>query len=135
MKKVDLGAVVAIPLSEGGYKLAQVIYASSYFKDVILLAFLPGISKNPELPIDIFNEYVGECIYTGSGIIRKGHWLLLGYAELPKAVPEAKRIVAGDVWLNDECIGPASETDYLDLPKMRTVGYKIIEKRIHESKF
>ena len=128
--KIEKDTVIAIPLENGSYKLAHIVYASTYFKDVILMAFFPGLFEEPVLPKQGPDSYEAQTMYTGVDSIKKGKWLVLGKLDVPQYAPISKRIVAGEVWVEDKCIGSVSDKDRASLPKMLTIGYKIIVKRL-----
>jgi hypothetical protein len=41
----------------------------------------------------------------------------------------AKRIVAGDVWLEDQNLGRPSDKEIKNLPKMLVLGATVVEKK------
>jgi hypothetical protein len=126
--KVTVGDIALVPTGDGRAIPAKVIYASSYFKDVILLALYRSVATEGE-PIPTL-ESPALLIYTSQAPISKGRWPKAGYAQVNDQERHlAKRIVAGDVWLADECLGPASVEDHRTLPKMVVAGAGLVEER------
>jgi len=134
MVKSNAGDLLAIPLGEGA-GLAKVIFASSYFKDVILLKLyrkrLPD-GREPD-PDDFAGEF--DLYYTAQNPIRKGHWLIVGSEPVSAAeVGLTKRTSGGEVWIEDRHLGPASANDLAELPEMLVHGFKLVEKYASRSR-
>ncbi|TFW27000.1 hypothetical protein [Duganella callida] len=128
MNDPKVGDVIAIP-SGAGFGIAKVLYASKYFRNVILLK-LYHIAFHEEMP-ELGSEIPADLYYTSSEPIKSGRWKIIGFQSASDTERlMSKRTVAGDVWDGDECLGVASEHELETLPKMQTYGYKLIEKAV-----
>lgn len=64
-----------------------------------------------------------ELIYTGLIAIKPSAWIYFReQSQDPSEVEMTRRIVGGDVWLEDTHIGPATAADCAKLPTMRVAG-------------
>ncbi len=126
--KSQAGSIIAIPNAHG-FGMAKIIFNSSYFKDMILIKLfhvcasdLDALQTDPEP--DGFNLY-----YTGIKAVRIGRWPVIGKS--PVTADElllTKRKSAGEIWIEDNHLGPASEHDLQTLPEMVVHGGGLIEK-------
>ncbi len=126
---VKEGDIFSIP-SESNFGVAKVIYCSEYFKDVILIKLYKVSHASQEIDsLPVNEEY--QLYYTGKDSVKKGKWTCVGCEIVDSDEKKlTKRIVGGDVWKEDQHIGPASEKDLAELPKMQTYGYRLIEKAV-----
>ena len=126
---VKPGDILVIP-ANGSSVAAKVIFASSYFKDVILIKLLQGaIQSDVEAKKQTFDEKF-DLFYTGAQPIKEGRWRVVDshpVSEAEKAL--TKRTSGGEVWLEDMHLGPASDRDLATLPKMEVYGGGLVEKR------
>lgn len=124
------GDLIAIP-SAGRFGVAKVLFCSQYFSQVILIGlFRSTFEELNSIDAALLTEPM-DLYYTGSDPIAAGKWPVVGYRELQANEKLlSKRIVAGDVWVEDRHIGAASEQDLAALPKMLTYGARLIEKAI-----
>jgi len=131
--KIKEGDIFFIP-SSNKFGLAKVIFCSKYFKDVILIKLYCDSYEEPKLRNTLNNdEYV--LYYTGKDSARKGKWLNAGFEEVSDYERKlSKRIVGGDVWEEDNHIGPASENELSSIKKMQTYGYRLIEEAVTKLK-
>lgn len=119
-----VGQIVAVPLDEDLFALAQVLFLSSYFKNVALYGLLDARpSGNPALPKTL--NYL-TMKYGSSASIRRGEWPVVDSAPLAVDDNCSKRIVAGSVWMADQCLGSATEEDRQTLPNMDVYGNKAL---------
>lgn len=128
MAKCSAGDLLIIPLDEGA-GLAKVIFASARYKDVILLKLYKRRFFGGKEPKD--SEFYGDfyLYYTGQDPVRKGRWHVVGSSPVSAAeLALTKRISGGEVWIEDHHLGPASEKDHAELPKMLVHGFKLVEK-------
>ena len=126
--KSSAGSIIAIPNAHG-FGMAKIIFHSSYVKDMILIKLfhmcaseLDALQCHPEP--EIFSLY-----YTGVHPVRIGRWPVIGNS--PVTADElllTKRTAAGEVWIEDTHLGPASEHDLQTLSKELVYGDKLIEK-------
>lgn len=129
-KDVLVGDVVLIPAA-GGFAVAKVLYLSHYYKNVVLL----GIAKHKVQDLNFTSapRDFDARLYTSQVPIQEGRWSVVGNLPLTqKEVGMAKRIVAGDVWLEDQNLGPPSEQEMSSLPKMLVLGASVVERRATE---
>lgn len=127
--KIKVGDLIAIP--SGAYVgLAKVIYVSHYFRQVVLIklyraAFQVQESHSP------CAEAAADLYYTSSSPIFTDRWKVTGYEPISECERlMSRRIVSGDIWVGDECLGQATEHDLKTLPKMLVYGFKLIEKAV-----
>lgn len=126
---VELGGIYAIP-GGGHYAFAKVIYMSEYFKDVLLIRMYAKAFPSIDLPLSLENV-PSRGIYTGIDSVKKGAWLFAGSAPVTDADRAfTRRVVGGDVWVEDAHIGPASDEELRALPNMDVYGYRLIEKAV-----
>jgi hypothetical protein len=125
-----VGDIYAIP---GGDRVAfgKIIYASEYFKDLILVRFFErAFAPGTELPENL-ETIPSRGIYTGMDSIKGGEWRRVEVRPVSDSEQAmSRRIVAGDVWLGDTHIGPASEAELAELPKMLVHGSRLVEKAV-----
>jgi hypothetical protein len=122
------GSLVSIPV--GDYVgFAKVLYASAYFADVILIKlFKKKIGKTQNIsPADFQGSFA--LYYTSVEPLRRGRWGIVDIEKVSEAERLlSKRVSGGEVWLEDQHLGPASDEELKQLPKMFTFGFKLIEK-------
>lgn len=123
-----VGAYLAIPAGDKPL-LAKVIFASSYFRNVIALKLFVGSSA--EEPLD-FTKVEGmpfEVHYTGAQPIRSKRWNLVGKGDVTNLERElTRRTAGGEIWIEDNHLGPAIDADLRKLPEMSVKGATLIEK-------
>lgn len=131
--KVVEGAIVSIPF-ESTYGVCKVLYVSKYFKNIALLkVFSEKLDKTQKHPIILKSDSF-ELIYTATKLIKNGTWPIIGTEPLSKLDREAnKRIVGGDVWVADECMGGATDSELKSLPEMNVFNVIYLEGKV--SKF
>lgn len=129
--KVMQGELFFVP-GDINFGLAKVIYCSEYFKDVILIKLYDrSYTSIDDEALTGSDEF--KLFYTGKDSIKKGKWHRLGTENVsPDEELLSKRIVASDIWIKDDHIGPASETELSKLPKMRTYGFKLLTKAVNQ---
>lgn len=128
--RVIVGDIYAIP-AKGRFAFGKIIYASEYFQDLILVRFFEkAFTSADEKPEDL-SSLPSRGIYTGIDSIKGGDWRKVGFALVSEEERTmSKRIVAGDVWIEDKCLGEASDTDLATLPKMLVLGSRLVEKAV-----
>ncbi len=126
-KKTVVGDIILIPI-ESSFKPAKVLYVSKYYKDVILLGIYKNSVSSQEMPADLPDEFE-VLLYTSKAPIQRKRWLYVGHEELkPTQTNLDLRVVAAELWQGDNCLGPASEEDKRNLPKMLVMGAKLVEE-------
>jgi len=127
-RKVFVGEIALIPTGEM-YVPCKVLYLSHYFKDVILLGIYGFRHDKADMPIDLPDGFA-HLVYTSQVPILKNCWLSVGHEALRITQQRmSKRIVGGDVWLEDDYLGPASDSDIQTLPRMSVLGTLLVERR------
>ena len=127
-KEVREGEIVMIAAGEC-YVAAKVLYLSKWFKDLILLGLYKEPLSDLAMPASLSSKFA-QMVYTSQEPILKGRWNSVGHEPLlPWQTGLAKRIVGGEVWLGDECLGAASKADFDELPRMQALGAALVEKR------
>jgi len=128
--KPTAGDLYVIP---GGdrFAIGKIIYVSQYFKNVILVRLFSttcNAIEESELPSPLSES---SLIYTGTGAIKSGGWRHFGKQELLSFETEmTKRIIGGDIWLGDTCLGPASNEDLSQFNQMRVKGFLLVAKAV-----
>ncbi|WP_421546902.1 hypothetical protein [Pseudomonas sp. QD4] len=126
--KTAVGDIVLIPLVQG-FRPAKVLYVSQRYKDTILLGLYATTLSAAQMPADLPDGF-GLTLYTSKAPIRAQRWLQVGNQVLTATQRGLdRRIVATELWLGDEHLGPASAQDLLDLPQMRVMGAGLVEKK------
>ncbi|MBA2672617.1 Imm26 family immunity protein [Ramlibacter sp.] len=129
-QEVLLGNIYAIP-GGGKYAYGKVIYLSEYFKDVMLVRLFAKAYSSPDAPPEGLDSLPSTTVFAGKEAITKGVWVLVGSASVSNAERAlTRRVVGGDVWIEDSHVGPASDEDLRVLPQMDVYGYRLIEKKV-----
>lgn len=130
VKNLKVGNLYAIP-GGGKFAFGKVLYLSDYFKDLMLVRFFDkAVAAPDELPQQL-DSLPSRLIYTGTGAINRGGWLFLrcdAVSEQERSL--SRRIVGGDVWFEDQHLGPASDDDRKTLKNMDIFGHLLIEKAV-----
>ena len=134
---IKLGDIILIPIDEDRCGIAKIIYLSKYFKDVILLNIYPLVTNFSEevidLPANIPNELL---IYTGNQKIKTEEWKKLNNIMVTDEEKKlSTRIVGREVWIEDECIGTATEQEREKINRMGVDGTKLVEDKIKDYLF
>lgn len=127
--KIVEGAIVSIPF-DGAHAVCKILHLSNYFKNIALFkVFTTKIELN-ECYESLLSSHDFELIYSGTKLIKNGKWPILGVEPVSSEERESnRRIVGGDVWLADECLGSASDDQLKKLPKMKVYNVSYIEKK------
>jgi hypothetical protein len=130
-KRVQIGDVVLIPAKDN-YVPGKVVYVSKYFKNVILLGLYRKLIKGKIMPKTLPGAFF-KLVYTSQEPILKGRWEVVGNeSPMLSQAGLTKRIVGGEVWIDDECIAPATDADFKSLPKMSVWGAGLVEDEVAE---
>lgn len=128
-KSISVGEVALIPVGGEEFVPAKVLYISKYYKNVILLALYGKTITGCKMPKDIPVEAT-MLVYTTQVAIKSERWKSVGVQPLREQEKgQAKRIVGGSVWDEDQEIRIANDDDYTDLPKMLVLGAALVEKK------
>jgi len=128
MNKPKLGDLIAIPCNER-WGLAKIIFLSKRYKDVIHIKLYRQTYPDKVVASGTEANLLFDLYYTSGKPIKRGEWIIIGHSEVSSdELAMSKRIVAGSVWMEDIYIGPASDSEIRDLPKMLDYGYRLIEK-------
>jgi hypothetical protein len=127
-KNVDVGEIILIPV-ENWFVPAKVLYLSHRYENVILLGIYNIRTPAEECPKTLPADF-RVLVYTSQDPVLKKRWICIGHEPLLTGqIGVAKRIVAGEVWLDDQHLGPASEIDRRSLPQMDVLGAALVEKK------
>ena len=134
---IKLGDIILIPIDGDRCGIAKIIYLSKYFKDVILLNIYPLIANFSEKVIELSANIPDELlIYTGNQNIKTEEWKKLNNIMVTDEEKRlSTRIVGGEVWIEDECIGTATEQDRKKINRMGVDGTKLVEDKIKDYLF
>jgi hypothetical protein len=130
MQSVSEGDLVLLPLNTGESAICRVLYKSGYFRNVILLGIYG--KYDPAQVLQAGSNPL-ELIYCGSTSIKNRKWPCIG--NLPLSEDEkglSKRIVGGDVWVGDECLGGVAGEN-ATLPKMSVFGDKVLLRAVERA--
>lgn len=115
--------MIEIDVSPDTSVVAKVLYASRFFRDLVLLGvYLDGYvaDRQPDL-----------LVYTSGKCIGSGGWREVGNEEVSAAERNLSlRIVGGEVWQGDEVLRAASEDDWKKLSNMAASGCAAAETKI-----
>ena len=134
---IKLGDIILIPIDGDRCGIAKIIYLSKYFKDVILLNIYPLIANFSEKVIELSANIPDELlIYTGNQKIKTEEWKKLNNVMVTEEEKRlSTRIVGGEVWIENECIGTATEQDRKKINRMGVDGTKLVEDKIKDYLF
>lgn len=130
MKKDIEGSLFAIPI-EGGVGVAKVIFLSKYFADMICIkVYKKRISDAASVSAD---DFCGpfDVYYTSIDGFKKKRWMIIAkepVSDSEKAL--TRRTAGGEIWVEDNHLGPASDAELAELPKMLVHGGGLIERFI-----
>jgi hypothetical protein len=126
------GDVLRRDLDGGAVAVVRVVYVSSYFKQLVLVSLFDG--ANVREPSDVLSQRPVAQFFTGRDSLQEEEgWEQIG--STPPSVTDrasSRRILAGDVWVEDECLGPAEGAD-LSLPNMLVYGSRILRKKMTDA--
>lgn len=129
-KKFEPGTIISIPC-DSYYVVAKILYISDYFRNITLLKIYSHRIPLEKSYSEILNTGSFELIYTSTNLIKKGKWNVLERIPLSSADKEyQKRIVGGDVWDGDNCLGPASDHELNILKNMDVFNVNSVEKKV-----
>jgi hypothetical protein len=130
-KDVKPGDVVLIPL-RGKYGVGKVLYVSKRYRDVILLGIYRKAVSEESMPTSL-PDVMPALVYTSQVAVQQRRWVVVGHEPLKENQQGlAKRIVGGEVWLEDEELRPATSEDARSLPRMLVLGAGLVEKRAEQ---
>ena len=141
--KLNAGDVFSIPMNDGRFAIAQVIWmpsgeSSAKFRNVFSFAVL-SIQNNQEIPIAndylVFNNYRGDfkVIFTSKEKILDGEWVLLKRDELSNAHDNLRFFNnAGDLYFLDEHIRKLTVSEYKDYNIMAVAGYELVQQYLSQ---
>ena len=141
--KLNAGDVFSIPMNDGRFAIAQVIWmpsgeSSAKFRNVFSFAVL-SIQNNQEIPIVndylVFNNYRGDfkVIFTSKEKILNGEWVLLKRDELSHAHNNLRFFNnAGDLYFLDEHVRKLTVSEYKDYNIMAVAGYELVQQYLSQ---
>jgi Immunity protein 26 len=134
-KRIKAGDIILVPIEDAKCAFAKIIYFSKRYKNVILLnIYCLTVETSEQCEAShILQKQAGKglLIYTTTHKIKTGEWKVISYEAISDEEKQmSKRIVAGNVWIEDESIGVATEDDYKTLLDMTVAGTKVVEEKI-----
>lgn len=127
-KNVKIGEIVLIPLTVG-FAIGKVLFLSQRYKNVVLLGIYSITVKEETMPLSL-PDNVALTVYTSQTVIQQGRWITIGQEELKgNQLGLTKRIVGGEVWIEDEKLHQATPDDINSLPVMDVFGAGLVEKK------
>jgi hypothetical protein len=131
---IKSGDIILIPVDGDLCAVAKIVYLSKYFKNVVLLNAYPLVASFSEriikLPADSPNELL---VYAGNQKIKTEEWKKLDNIPVTDKEREmSKRIVGGEVWIEDDCIRTATEEDNETLKRMLVSGTESVENKMKD---
>jgi hypothetical protein len=134
MSNVVPGDVFLVPIGRRQYCPVKVLYVSEYFKNVMLVGAYKAIVDAKVMPQRLPRSF-GATIYSVvRGAEKDGKWIKVGTKPvLAREKRLSTRIVGGDVWVEDTCLGPPSLEERKTLPRMRIcLGFDGVKDDIKE---
>lgn len=129
LKTPEPGDCFALPAGDDDALFAQVVCMWETFKNVAVIRVWSTAVTAAD---DQFLETPkGESylLFFEKNLIRRGKWRWLRSLPLGDGLANGLRFqMAGDVFLGDDCLGRASETERASLPKMRVSGDVRVEQ-------
>lgn len=127
---INVGTVISIPC-DNYYVVAKILFLSERMKNVALYKIYDRKVALNKPYIDVMSSSSFELVYTGIGLIKKGEWPILAHLPLLDSEKESSmRIAAGNVWLANECLRPATDEDYSSIPRMLVANVKGVERMV-----
>ncbi len=124
------GDIFSIPLGAHVHVAGKVIYASRHFRNVLAVAIAdrvhhpPATAPSPTPP--------GLTLYTGQACA-KTRWTFVRCEPVTQLeVARTRRIVAEDVWVADEYVGPVNPRQRRVLPYMAVLGCAAVNTLLRE---
>lgn len=128
-KVVDRGDMIAIPTTDGREVFAQVSWASSYYKDVIQIAFVRCASES-ELQGTL--TFVEPTLFSAATVVRQRRWRkLTTHQQLYEPFPPVF-YSAGGIFRGDEFLREAVDDERASLPILSVLGAQLVENRATE---
>jgi hypothetical protein len=126
------GNIVKIPLSNHEFALGKVIHISHVFKYCVIIGIY-GFKYTNQNISELPQEYI-EIISTSiEAFNKKWKWEIIGNAPISLEDKEkTKRIIAGDIWIEDSLLRKAEEIDYITIRKEIALGISLAQIRIEE---
>jgi hypothetical protein len=129
-QKVALGEIILIPIS-GGFVQAKILFLSKRDKDVMLLGIYTYSLDMKQYAVPVVGDFAATY-YASKQAILKGKWSSTGIIE-PLSETEhqlSKRVDAGNLWLENQYLGPATHEDERTFPQMDVYGSALLEKKV-----
>lgn len=126
MIKYKVGDIFEIKLDEARTILGRIVYAFKRNKNIVLFEL-----NDPSLGVDNWNPIVQ--FYGHHEKIKSGEWPVIGnipYSE--SEIEKTLRLRAGKIWLGDDIIRDATETDYGSVGRELIPGYQAIYNKIEK---
>ncbi|HVY07470.1 MAG TPA: hypothetical protein VHB46_15960 [Burkholderiales bacterium] len=128
-KVVDRGDMIAIPTTDGREVFAQVCWASTYYKDVLQLAF---VANPTEAALKGQLTFLGPTIFSGASVVRQKRWRkLFTHHQLYEPSPPIF-YSGGAIHRGDEYLREATGDDQTALLKLSVLGAALVEKKATE---
>lgn len=124
------GSLITIP-SNDGVGLAKVVFRSEYFAEAILLKLFKKriMDASAVTPGKFSGPY--DLYYTSLEGLKKKRWAIVATEPVSEDEKElTRRTSGGEVWVEDNHLGTATDADLATLPKMLSHGFKLIEKYV-----
>jgi hypothetical protein len=130
-KKAKEGDVLRIPLPTGMSAFAKVLYASRRYRNVMLLGVARTTQPSASIPIDL--DFSAGLFYTSVVCPFDLGWEIVTRIPLTQSETlRSVRIVAGDVWVGDAHVRPASDSDLETLPQMSVLACALLQMKVYE---
>lgn len=125
---VKHGDLFELPLASGSRALCRIAFKSGYFRNVVLIGVRgitgAGDPKEQSKGPPVFS------IYGSSASLRSGKWVFLQRtAQRQEDAELSKRLVAGDIWIENQCLGPAASGSH-GVPEMDVYGDGVLARKV-----
>lgn len=128
MRRVKEGDFYIVPTNEETSILCRVLYKSNYFKHVALVVSYGVYNEKQSLSEQ---SPVSSPLYTTVQPKNIATWQFLENTLISETeLLLSKRIVGGEVWLGDECLGTPTKQEEKILQQMEVYGDRIFLNEI-----
>jgi hypothetical protein len=125
------GDVFLIPVAEGRYAVAKILWLSTRGKNVILVGACTKATVGEEAmpkPVPPWDVR----LFTGSQLVGT-EWPLVGHDDAPIDPDVSRRIYIGMVWVRDERLHEASPKEAASLPHEAIRGFGNVVKKLQDA--
>lgn len=125
-KLASVGDLLEIPDDEGVGTLAVTLFASQYYKNVILLGVIGVKPSTDEIRVSPLSLL--SMIYTSAQPLKDGRWNIVGkISDIQNVSEYSLRTISGRLWREDDQGREVTARDREILPEMDCAGMTLVE--------